>query len=762
MEGGDKVGKMKIKVAMAAPSMVMAAVLGMAPAQAMAAPAADADSAVQSGGGVPDVVVTANKREQKLQETPTSIGVITSDDLVKRQITDIEQVTRNIAGLNVINAGPGQNTLMIRGLVGAGESTVGLYYDNLPTAGTGDSATTAAGRQTDFLVYDVQRVEVLRGPQSTLYGSSALAGVVRVLSNPAKLGVTEGRMDLEGSLVEHGEAGYSVKGMVNVPLGDSVAFRVVGYGVHTPGFIDNISFGKKDENSANTWGFRWNGTYQLGPDTTATTQLYVQDLKSNGQPYEWSHVSTVGGVTLPAAGDLQSRTQSREPYHDRSILTGLTLEHRFSNMTLTFTQSYQRRRNESYTDQQGLPLFFGFLQSIDAFPDITLPTAITFRSAQKLTMWNSELRLATNFDGPLNFIVGGIYQNRRIQIDNSFVDVDTTTGKPITANPLWYERAGDFRLTQWAGFGEATLKLSDKFSVLGGIRVFQNSRHDVATSIVPFLRLGSNGAPDDVRSKESKAIYKFEADYKPTSDIMLYASASQGYRAGGTIVRVVPELPPAYGPDYTWNFEAGAKTDWLNRALQLNIALYRVNWYDTQISGDFFNGSFSGVLNCSGLCARSQGVEFDLTARPVHGLELTASGTVFKAKWLKDQPAISGSPVAGTQFANTPTFTLNGSAAYTWELGGDNSIELRVDAQHRGKYAYMDYRPQYNLMAPEAFTLVNAAITLAHQDAWSAALFARNLFDERAQINSIADSVTPYQTLIAQPRTVGVQFGVKF
>ncbi|MCW6535339.1 TonB-dependent receptor [Sphingomonas lycopersici] len=756
---------MKVNVAMAAPSVVMAAILGAVPMQALAAPAAEADQAAVASadnGGIPDVIVTANKREQKLQDTPTSIGVITSDDLVKRQITDIEQVTRNIAGLNVINAGPGQNTLMIRGLVGAGESTVGLYYDNMPTAGTGDSAASSGGRQTDFLMYDVQRVEVLRGPQSTLYGSSALAGVVRVLSNPAKLNVTEGRIDLDGSLVNHGQAGYAVKGMINVPLGDSVAFRIVGYGIHTPGFIDNTSYHKDNFNSADTWGFRWNGTYQLGPNTTATTQLYVQDLKSNGQGYVWSRPSVIGGVALPGAGDLQSRTQSREPYHDRSILAGLTLEHQFDNMTLTFTQSYQRRRNESFTDQQGLPLFFGFLQSIGAFPPITLPKAITFRSAQELTMWNSELRLATNFDGPLNFIVGGIYQNRTTKINNSFVDVDLTTGNPIFANPVWYERAGDFKLTQWAGFGEATLKLSDKFSILGGVRVFQNKRHDIATSIVPFLRLGTAGAPDDVRSTESKAIYKFEADYKPTRDIMLYASASQGYRAGGTIVRVIPELPPSYGPDYTWNFEAGAKTDWFNRALQFNIALYRVNWYNTQISGDFFNGTFSGILNCSGLCARSQGVEFDLTARPVRGLELTASGTVFKAKWLKDQPAISGSPVAGTQFANTPTFTLNGSAAYTVNLSGDNSVELRVDAQHRGKYAYMDYRPQFNLMAPQAFTLVNAAITLAHQDKWNAGVYVRNLLDKRANINSIADTVTPYQTLVAQPRTVGVQLGYKF
>lgn len=709
-----------------------------------------------------DIIVTANKREQRLQDTPTSIGVISSEALASRQVTDVQEITRNVAGLNVVNAGPGQNTLMIRGLVGAGESTVGLYYDNMPTAGMGESAALAGGRQTDFLVYDAQRVEVLRGPQSTLYGSSALAGVVRILSNPARLGEFEGRIDLDGSTVSHGEEGYSVKGMINVPLGDQVAMRFVGYGIRTPGFVDQARYGIKDFNSATTWGFRWNTLFELSERTSVTTQLYVQDLKSNGPSFTRPRASVIGGVTLPGAGEYSTNAQTLESYDDRSILASLNFEHRFDNMTLSFIQSYQKRRNISFTDEQGLPYFFGFLQSIGAFPNITLPQAITFRSEQDLKMWNSELRLASNFDGPFNFVVGGIYQDRTVSIDNSFVDLDQATGDVLYSRPSWYHRAADFQLKQLAAFGEATLKVTDQFSLLAGARVFQNKRHDIARSIVPFLRLGTPGAPDDVRSKESKAIYRFEADFKPSDNVMFYASASQGYRAGGTIVRVIPELPASYGPDYTWNFELGAKTDWLDHALQANVAVYQINWYDTQIAGEFFNGSFEGILNCEGLCARSRGVEVDLTARPVRGLELTASGTVFKAKWLKAQPAMNGAPAAGTQFTNTPTFTLNGSASYRWEIGGGKEIEIRADAQHRGKYAFVDYRPLYNQYRPEAFTLVNAAITLSNADKWNVSLYGRNLFDKRAVLTTAGDNVQFDQELIAQPRTFGVQLGYSF
>lgn len=709
-----------------------------------------------------DIIVTANKREQRLQDTPTSIGVISSEALAARQVTDVQEITRNVAGLNVVNAGPGQNTLMIRGLVGAGESTVGLYYDNMPTAGMGESAALAGGRQTDFLVYDAQRVEVLRGPQSTLYGSSALAGVVRILSNPAKLGTFEGRVDLDGSTVSHGGEGYSLKGMVNVPLGDHVAMRFVGYGVHTPGFVDQTRYGIKDFNDADSWGFRWNTLFELSERTSVTTQLYVQDLKSNGPAYTRPRSSVIGGVTLPGAGKYATNAQTLETYDDRSILASLNFEHRFDNLTLNFNQSYQKRRNVSFTDEQGLPYFFGFLQSINAFPKITLPQAITFRSEQDLEMWNSELRLASDFDGPFNFVVGGIYQDRSVSIANSFIDLDQATGDVLYSRPLWYARAADFQLKQLAAFGEVTFKVTDKLSLLAGARVFQNKRRDIARSIVPFLRLGTAGAPDDVKSKESKVIYRFEADYKPTDNVMLYASASQGYRAGGTIVRVIPELPASYGPDYTWNFEIGAKTDWFDHALQANVAVYQIDWYDTQIAGEFFNGSFEGILNCEGRCARSQGVELDLTARPVRGLELTASGTVFKAKWLKAQPAMNGAPAAGTQFTNTPTFTLNGSAAYRWEIGGDKEIEIRADAQHRGKYAFSDYRPQYNQFSPKAFTLVNAAITLSAADKWNVSLYGRNLTDKRAVLTTAGDNVQFDQELIAQPRTFGVQLGYSF
>jgi iron complex outermembrane receptor protein len=749
----------KRHIGMSAASVIaIIAAFATQPALAQAAPKDEA-----AADQISDIVVTASKRgNQTLQTVPSSIGVLTSEALAKRDVGDFVDITRNVAGLNVVNEGPGQNTILIRGLVGAGEPTVGLYYDNLVSIGSGESAATSAGRQTDLLVFDAERIEVLRGPQSTLYGSSALAGVVRVISREADPRGVAGKVELEGSTISHGSQNYSLKGMVNLPVSDNAAIRLVGYHVHDGGFIDNVKLGIRDINSSDQTGFRLNTKILLGDRTTLTSQLYVQRLESNGAAYARPYDATVGATAYPAVGPLATDKGARESFNDTTILAGLTLEHQLDHLTLTLTQSYQRRDNVSISDQTPLGSFFRFLQSVGAFPNVPTPRTLAFRAAQKTELWNTEARVATNFDGRFNGVIGALYQTRQSRIDNQFIDADPASGLPIAGNPLWYRRGAEFNFDQLALFGEATVKLTDRVSVLAGARVFKNKRHDISTSIVSFLRLGSPGAPDDVRSNESKVIYKLEADYRPTDDMLLYLSASQGYRAGGTIVRVVPELPPSYGPDYTWNFEGGAKTQWFDHKLQANLALYRVNWYNTQISGDFFNGTFSGVLNCQGLCATSQGIEMDITARPMRGLDLSLSGTVFKAKWVKDQPAINGSPAAGTQFAKTPRFTFNASSAYAWNIGNDLEVELRADLQHSGSVAFTDYRAKFNLHPPKAYSLVNIAATLSSGNRWSTKLFARNLFDERAVLNVVADSTTPYDALIAQPRTVGLQFNFSY
>ncbi|MFO1502421.1 MAG: TonB-dependent receptor [Steroidobacteraceae bacterium] len=714
----------------------------------------------QNDAQLDEIVVTSNYRGEELQKVGASIGVLRAEELENRGVTEFIDISRNVPGLNVIDAGPGQKTVFIRGLVGAGESTVGLYYDGMPTTGSGESAAAAAGRQTDLYVYDAERVEVLRGPQSTLYGSSALAGVVRILTNQPKLSKSEQEIVLDGSSTAHGDNNYALKAMLNMPLiDDRLAVRLVGYKAHDGGFIDNSYLHLKDINDVDQLGMRLGAKWAVSDHGTLSGQFFAQKMDAGDQAIERPYSRVVGTTSVPAAGALTNDAHARQPRSDETKMGGLNYVHDFGNYNLTLAHSVFRRDNTDDQDLAGLPYFFAFLQSINEFPPVPVIPNGVFESRQKTDMNTSEARLVTNLDGPWNGVVGLLYQDRTVEIWNSFLQTNATNGLIEPGIAPWYSRTADFTLKQAAAYGELSYAFSPKLTATAGLRTFHNKRTDHAHGIVGFMRLGGATPVTTLTASESKTIFKGALNYKFTDSLMGYVSASQGYRAGGTVNQVVPELPPAFGPDYTWNFETGFKSEWLDRRLQLNMAAYRVNWYDMQYSGDFFNGAFSGVLNCQGKCAHSNGVEMELTARPMPGLDINLASTLMKAELNKTLTEANGSPVSGTQLTNTPKFTLAGSVNYGWDIGAGARASLHADLQHTGRVANMSYRTSLNLPGP-AYTLFNASASL-NFDHWDVRLYGRNLGNKRAQVTTQNDTVTPAWVYVNRPRTVGLEVTFK-
>lgn len=709
-------------------------------------------AAEDDAGQLDEIVVTANYRGEALQSVGSSIGVIGAADLEKRNITEFIDISRNVPGLNVIDTGPGQKTIFIRGLVGAGESTVGLYYDGMPTTGSGESAAAAAGRQTDLYVYDAERVEVLRGPQSTLYGSSALAGVVRVITKQPDLVRAEQEVVLGGSTTASGDSSYALKAMLNMPLiDDRLALRFVGYKAHDGGFIDNSYLGLKDVNSVDQLGMRSALKWALTDRDMLTAQFFAQNMDAADQAVERPFGITIGSTFVPAAGALTNDVHARQPRRDSTRMGSLNYTHYFDSFSLSLQQSVFRRKNHDAQDIANLPDFFSF---IGAFDDI-IPQGV-FDSVQGTRMNTTEARLVTNSAGPWNGVAGLLYSDRKVDVFNSFFETDPVSGTVDPSIDPWYQRVADFKLKQAAAYGELSYNFNDRLKATGGLRAFRNERTDHAHSIIGFMRTSGETPVTTLTAKESKVIYKAALNYQFTDDIMGYVSASEGYRAGGTVNQVVPELPPSYGPDYTWNYELGMKSEWLNRRLQLNVAAYRIDWYDMQYSGDFFDGVFEGVLNCQGKCAHSNGLEVDITARPMPGLDLTLSSTVMKAELDRALPEANGAPVSGTQLANTPKFSFAASAGYSWGLTDALQASVHADIQYTGKVDIVNYRPAMNIPSP-AYALFNLSASLAGNDRWEARLYGRNLGNKRAQINTINDSVTPAWVYVNRPRTIGLE-----
>lgn len=709
-----------------------------------AAPAADS---AQDANRLQEVVVTANYRHEDLQSVGTSIGVLSADELTRRDVTEFIDISRNVPGLNVIDNGPGQKTIFIRGLVGAGESTVGLYYDGMPTVGSADSAAGAGGRQADLYVYDAQQVEVLRGPQSTLYGSSALAGVVRVITNQADPSHSAQELVMGGAATDHGGGSYDVKGMINMPLIDNeLAVRLVGYKVHDGGYIDNPRLGTVHINGVDQLGMRANVKWLLGERDTLTAQFFSQNMNTGDQGIGRPYDAVIAGNIVPAVGPLDNDPASRQPRSDATRMAGLTYGHNFDSSALTLEQSYFHRDNTDDQDLAGLP------QALSAYFDPVIPQGV-FASRQRTKMYTTEARWVTNYSGPLNGIVGLLYQDRVIDIDNQFLQTDVATGLVDIGIPSWYHRAAEFILKQKAAYGELTWKITNALSLTGGLRVFEDDRHDYGVSIVGFMRTPIS-PPSDLHATEGKAIWKGALNYQFNDNTMGYLSATEGYRAGGTVNQIVPELPSHYGPDYTKNYELGLKNEWFGHRLQVNGALYRINWYDMQYSGDFYNGAFSGVLNCQGLCAHSQGVELEINARPVRGLDLNLATSVLKAQLNQTLEAANGSPTSGTQLAHTPKFTLAAGATYSWDLAGNLGASVHADLQHVGEVALSNYVPSENIPA-KAYTLLNASATLTINDRFDVRLYGRNLGNTAAQTTIQEDSVTPAWVYTSRPRTVG-------
>lgn len=722
---------------------------------------ASAADAGKDSGQLDEIVITANYRgEQSLQSVGASIGVLGAADLVQRDVTEFMDISRNVPGLNVIDNGPGQKTIFIRGLVGAGESTVGLYYDGMPTSGSGDSAANSGGRQTDLYLFDAQRVEVLRGPQSTLYGSSALAGVVRVLSNQADVSHATQELVLDGAATTHGGDSYAIKSVINMPIiDDKLAVRMTAYKVHDGGFIDNSYLHVNDINGVDQLGARFNAKLITSERGTLTGQFFVQEMKAADQAIERPFGETVGTTFIPAAGSLTNDAHARQPRKDTTQMAGLNYVHNFDNFNLTVAQSHFYRENTDDQDLAGLPQFFAFLQSINAFPPVPVIPNGVFQSIQSTRMNTSEARVATTSSGPLNGVFGLLYQDRKIRIDNSFLQTDAATGLIDPDIGSWYERVADSDLEQKAAYGEATYQITPKFAATAGARIFQNDRTDYANGVVGFMRLGGASPRTTLKARESKAIYKGELNYKVDETLLVYASATEGYRAGGTVSQVVPQLPPAYGPDYTWNYEAGVKSEWLNRRLLLNVAAYHIDWYDMQYSGDFYNGAFSGVLNCSGKCAHSNGVELEATAKPMPGLDLNLSTSFLKAELNQELKAANGDPTSGTQLTNTPKFTLAGSANYNWSVGGNLLANVHADLQHVGEVANMSYRVTKNIPGP-AYTLFNASLSVG-DERWDVKLYGRNLGNKNAMTTVTNDTVTPAWVYVNRPRTIGLEVTLK-
>jgi iron complex outermembrane receptor protein len=736
-----------------------------APAVPATAPAAEADQ------NVADIVVTAQKRPERLQEVPASISVVTATDLTKQGAVRFADYASQVPGLTFTSGRNGITQVVLRGIsTGANQpgSTTGFYVDEAPI-GSVNAYTGGNGITPDLDPATLGQIEVLKGPQGTLYGAGAVGGLLKFNTLSPSFNDIKGGASFGVNSVESGGFGWAGRGSVSVPIiKDVLAIQASGFYRHDAGYIDQVNsrIAHADANGANVKGGRVALAAKLGPGVRLDLSALLQDTTSNG-----SNIVDVDAVTLkPLYGDLTQRRYTPEVDHIRLRVYNATLHADLGRVNLVSSTTDQRIY---YGDIGDATLTYApIVRAVGPLFGYAAPADLGMRlnTFKHTARWSEELRATSNglFDGLLD-LQAGVYWTRE-KDQNQITGVDdfsTTTGAPIAGLPSFVVAKIDSTYEEVSGFANARVHFGSKFDILGGIRYshekqtfLQDYRGQLIQIVTGFAR-SQLLAPGT--EKHSVATWLVSPRYRISDDLMVYARAASGYRPGGPNPAPpsnVAVVPSTFAPDKLTQYEVGFKATALDRALTFDAALFYTDWNDIQIQTSA--GGFNFLVN--GGKARSKGGEASLRYQPVRGLVLGANVNYTDAKLASDAPAAKG--VKGDRIQYVPHWAGSLTADYSvpldsvvkWTMGGSvNYVGSRLS----------DFSGNFPKALPH-YTTVDLRTGLDF-GRFTISAFARNLTDKRAIIvagtettanNNTAGS--PYGAAFLQPRTIGVEAAIRF
>lgn len=715
---------------------------------------------------VEEIVVTAEKRQTRLQETPTSILAIGESTLEDASIFDVNDLAKVAPGLVVTDEGPGQFRISLRGIRSPGEPQVAIYYDEAPLAGAPGTTSDSGRNQGNIHLFDVQRIELLRGPQGTLYGASSMGGTLRIIYNKPDFDYSS-IVDLIGSTTAHAGGNYQVNAMVNVPVMDEVlAVRAVLYRQENSGWIDNPSINQTKINEEETQGAR----ILLRALPTSWLSL---DLA-----FHYYDTEAANPIWAPSYGRFISPNRALLDFYDESSLLSVTANADLGFANLVLTGSYQDRdslftRDPSYlTNRFYNNAFFcrrHFEASVCATPEgmsafsdyIDSFESVQYVSPQTMENLTTEARLQSEHSDFATWTIGGYWSKRDAWVGSNGTLADSM-GRLLPNEPLVYTRQVRDELKQLAGFGEISIFPIEDLTVTFGTRYYDYSRSVAGDTQKGFDLINFSVQPWTERvTKEDGWLYKANISYQTTPDIMVYGQAASGFRPGGA--NQVLGLPDSFTPYYAdslTTYEAGVKTTLFDRKMVFNVAGFLTNWDDLQVSGS--SGTFAFLTNAGS--ARIKGLEVEAVAVPLDGLQFTGNIVLLSAELLEDQvnDLVQAEGKKGDRIPYIPEVSYSIAGEYHWDINSNLQGMLRGDLSYVGR--------SYGAISPEDasyiqigdYTVVSARTGISN-DRWAAYLFVTNLFDELAITSASAMIGSgPATVTTVQPRTVGLELKLNF
>jgi iron complex outermembrane recepter protein len=723
---------------------------------ALCAPFDLAAAQSQAGGNteLSTIVVTAEKRPEPILSVAGSITALTAGQLQKTESVDLEDYAALVPGLDLISQREGQTQLVLRGITTGSSTpnaTVAIYEDDTPY---GSSTAFAGGNQLtlDLDPSDIQRIEVLRGPQGTLYGASSIGGVLKYVTTPPGLDNYAGRLEVDGDTVDGGGSGYGLRGMVNIPLAkDTLGLRVSAFDRLDPGYIDNAQLDRSNVNATRVYGGRvallWKPLDRLSVRLTAQ----YQNLHSGGMSEE-----DVDGATLqPLYGDLVQKRFSNEPLDIQYFLSSGVVTYDLGWATILSATSLSSLHETQFNDLT--TTYAPVLGPPLGIPDL----GIAFDTPIDQHKVTQEFRLTSSSDQALEWQAGFFYTHEQSSHGEQFDPFQTSNGAPIPVNLL--NGSLNDRYTEYAAYGDIDYHFTTAFDVLGGLRYGTNSQNYNQPESGALV--GPAGTVFATSSDHSTT-FLFSPRYHLDEDNIVYARIASGYRPGGpnalTTAEAAAGVPSSFRPDTLINYEVGYKANLFQHSLTLDLSAFYIDWRDVQIQTLFQGFDASG----NGGTAKSQGVELSAIYAPVDGLTLTGDLDYNDAELTADAPGINAK--SGDELPNVPKLAASLGADYSFPLftswqgfvGGDlHYLGDRVSGFVSGVPAGFE-RP-----VMPSYTTFNLRTGLKH-DAWTVELYAKNIGNSRGitSLRSLAFNgfSNPYAAAIIQPRLIGISLSMQY
>ena len=702
-----------------------------------------AADAPQKSAALEEVVVTASKRAENVQDVAASVTALAGDALVRLNAQDFADYAGLVPGLSFNGGGViGHNQIVLRGLsTGAQQqgSTVGVYIDDVPFGTTGGLALGAA-LSPDPDLFDVERIEVLKGPQGTLYGASTLGGLIKIVPRAADVTGFESSVRLSGSDVTDGAIGYGARGVVNVPFGDGkAAVRVSGFYRDDPGFVDNLGTQRRDANGAISRGGRVAFAYKPTDKLSVDLSALVQTADSRGRGIE-----LVDPYTLdPIEGERTQRTFFSEPTEMKYELSSLKLTYDLGWADIVSVSGYGVINDLGTFDYTSV---FGPL-----FPVADLGVITDFnRRSDKFTQ---EVRLASTPDeGRLDWRLGLYYTHEKSLYGAYLKGRSVTTGEPLPGVDNIYTFNLHSQYREAAGFGDVTVRLTDTLDFTSGLRWGRNEQEYTA----PNSGLLSVTPVYGGESSDSSWTFNETLRWKPRDGLMSYITVASGYRPGGPAV-----IPPgvastgSFGPDTVTNYEIGIKSESADRRLMLNASVFRIDWDDIQLNK--LVGAFTIFAN--GGAARSEGLELEARYVPNDAWSFAAAAGYTSAELLDDAPDSGG--VSGDPLPFSPDWSGAFMADYNFPVGQGARGNLGLTARYVGPSTSSFSNSLTNIPARlPSHTPLDFRAGLSF-DRWEVNLYVDNLQDKRGISGVQNRQIIPNQGLPSEaalyaPRTIGL------